>query len=174
MPQEGTVLLVESDEGERDRLGKALEQAGYQVIACPGPTAPAYTCIGGREGYCPLLERADVVVLDPWLAGDELGVGTSPDELFALYTGSGRTVVAIDAVRLDPVPRGGMIRLDRHPEARAVVAAVRVAGEVGVAVLRRPLREGDGLLDRAGSGRVARQIGGRLRAAGHLELREDR
>jgi hypothetical protein len=147
MPQEGTVLLVESDEGERERLGQALEEAGYQVIACPGPTAPDYTCIGGREGYCPLLERADVVVLDPWLAGDEFGVGTPPEELFGRYAGSGRTVVAIDAVRLDSVARGSMIRLDRHPESQAVVAAVRVAAEADGFVLRRPLEEGDGLLD---------------------------
>lgn len=147
MPQEGTVLLVESDEGERERLGKALEHAGYQVIACPGPTAPDYACIGGREGYCPLLERADVVVMDPWLAGDEIGVGTSPDELFALYAGSGRTVVAIDAVVLDPVARGSMIRLDRHPEVQALVGAVRVAAGVDGFVLRRPLGEGEGLLD---------------------------
>jgi hypothetical protein len=147
MPQEGTVLLVESDEGERERVGSALEEAGYQVIACPGPTAPDYTCMGGREGYCPLLERADVVVLDPWLAGDEIGVGTSPDDLLALYVGSGRTVVAIDAARLDPVERGSMIRLDRHPEAQAVVAAVRIAAEADGFVLRRPLRDGDELLD---------------------------
>lgn len=146
MPQEGTVLLVESDEGERERLGKALEGAGYQVIACPGPTAPDYTCIGGREGYCPLLERADVVVFDPWLAGDEIGVGTSSDELLALYAGSGRTVVAIDAAPLDPVA-GNMIRLDRHPEAQAVVAAVRVAPEADAFILRRPLEDDDGLLD---------------------------
>lgn len=57
------------------------------MSACPGPTAPDYTCIGGREGYCPPLERADVVVLDLWLAGDGIGVRTSPDELFALYAG---------------------------------------------------------------------------------------
>jgi hypothetical protein len=143
MPQEGTVLLVESDEGERERLGNALEQAGYQVIACPGPTAPEYNCIGGREGYCPLLERADVVVLDPWLAGDEIGVGTSSEELFALYAGGGRTVVAIDATPLDAVARGSMIRLDRHPESQAVVAAVRVAAEADGFVLRRPLGDAD-------------------------------
>jgi hypothetical protein len=147
MPEKGTVLLVESDAPERGRLGKALEEAGYQVMACPGPTAPDYTCIGGREGYCPLLERADVVVLDPWLAGDEIGMGTSSEDLLALYTGSGRTVVAIDAVCLDPVARGSMIRLDRHPDAQAVVAAVRMAAEVDGFVLRRPLAEGDGLLD---------------------------
>ena len=147
MPQDGTVLLVESDEGERERLGKALERAGYQVIACPGPTAPDYTCIGGREGYCPLLERADVVVLDPWLAGDEIGVGTTSDDLLTLYAGTGRTVVAIDAVRLDPVARGSVIRLDRHPEAQTVVAAVRIAPEVEGFVLRRPLEDDERLLD---------------------------
>jgi hypothetical protein len=147
MPEEGTVLVVESDAPERERLGKALEEAGYQVIACPGPTSPGYTCVGGREGYCPLLERADVVVLDPWLAGDEIGVGTSPEDLLALYAGSGRTVVAIDAVRLDPLARGSMIRVDRHPEAQAVVAAVRVAPEVEGFVTRRPLSEGNGRLD---------------------------
>lgn len=147
MPQDGTVLLVESDEGERERLGTALEGAGYQVIACPGPTAPDYTCIGGREGYCPLLERADVVVLDPWLAGDEIGVGTTSDDLVALYAGSGRTVVAIDAVHLDPIAQGNIIRLDRHPEARSVVAAVRIAAEVEGFVLRRPLGDDERLLD---------------------------
>ena len=146
MPQDGTVLLVESDEGERERLGTALEGAGYQVIACPGPTAPDYTCIGGREG-CPLLERADVVVLDPWLAGDEIGVGTTSDDLVALYAGRGRTVVAIDAVHLDPIAQGNIIRLDRHPEARSVVAAVRIAAEVEGFVLRRPLGGDERLLD---------------------------
>jgi hypothetical protein len=49
MPDEGTVLLVESDHAESERLGRALENAGYEVITCPGPTAPEYACIGGRE-----------------------------------------------------------------------------------------------------------------------------
>ena len=152
MPEKGTVLLVESDEPERRRLGKALEEAGYEVIACPGPTGPDYTCIGGREGYCPLLERADVVVLDPWLAGDEIGVGTTSDQLLALYAGSGRSVVAIDAVRLDPIAQGNIIRLERHPEAVSVVAAVRIAAEADGFVLRRPLEEGDGPLVEHGEG----------------------
>jgi hypothetical protein len=40
-----------------------------------------------------------------------------------------------------------MIRLDRHPEAQAVVAAVRVAAEADGFVLRRPVQEDDGLFD---------------------------
>ena len=45
MPEEGTVLLVESDHAESERLGRALEDAGYEVITCPGPAAPEFACI---------------------------------------------------------------------------------------------------------------------------------
>lgn len=139
MPDEGTVLLVEADEGERERLGKALEDGGYQVIACPGPTAPDYRCIGGREGYCPLLERADVVVLDSWLTGDELGVGTSSDELLDLYTGAGRPVVVLGSGGWrQPFAEGRVIYLDDRPGASETVAAIRTAPEVEGFVLRRP------------------------------------
>jgi hypothetical protein len=131
------VLLVEANDGERERLGDALEHAGYQVMACPGPTTPDYTCIGGWEGYCPLLERADVVVLDTWLASDEIGVGTTSDELLELYAGSGRTVVAIGpGGSLSPYAGGHVVCLDQRPEASEVLAAVRVAPEVDGFVLR--------------------------------------
>lgn len=143
MPEEGTVLLV-ADEGERERLGEALEGAGYQVIACPGPTAPEYTCIGGREGYCPLLERADVVVLDTWLVGDEVGVGTSSDELLQLYAGCGRTVVAIGSGgSLSPYAGGSVVCLDERPDAGQVIAAVRTAPEVEGFVFRGSLGESE-------------------------------
>jgi CheY-like chemotaxis protein len=138
MPGEGTVLLVESDPNESERLGEALEDAGYRVIACPGPTAPEYTCIGGRQDHCPLLERADVVVLDTWLAGDEMGVGTSSDELLELYAASGRTVVALGAgggLR-SPFAAGHVVHLAERPDVPEVVAAVRTAPAVEGFVLR--------------------------------------
>ncbi|MGH2630167.1 MAG: hypothetical protein ACRDHI_06375 [Actinomycetota bacterium] len=96
MRQEATVLLVEADAPERERLGTALEDGGYEVITCQGPVAPDHTCIGGREGYCPLVERADVVVFDPWLPGDDAGIGTSSDRLLELYLNSGRTTVVLN------------------------------------------------------------------------------
>jgi hypothetical protein len=140
MPEEGTVLLVEADEAERERLGQALEDGGYQVMACPGPTAPDYTCIGGREGCCPLLERADVVVLDSWLAGDELGLGTPSDDLLDLYTGAGRPVVVLGSGGWrQPFAEGRVIYLDDRPDASETVAAVRSAPDVEGFVLRRPL-----------------------------------
>lgn len=140
MPDEGTVLLVEADEGVRERLGSALEDAGYEVIACPGPTAADYTCIGGREGYCPLLERADAVVLDLWLAGDEVGTGTSSEQLLEMYAASGRTVVTLGPGGWqDPYARGHVIHLEDHPAEREVVSAVRAAPDAKGFVFRGPL-----------------------------------
>ena len=137
MPQDGTVLLVESDEAESRRLGRALEGAGYEVVACPGPSAPDYRCIGGREGYCPLVERADVVVLDPWLAGDEIGVGTSADTLVRLYAGRGRTVLLLGSAGwLDPFIGGHIVGLGERPDAGELVDAVRSAPGAEGLVLR--------------------------------------
>jgi hypothetical protein len=110
MSNQGTVLLVEADEGERERLGSALEDAGYELIACPGPTAPDYICIGGREGYCPLLERADAVVLDLWLAGDEVGMGTLSDQLLEMYHSSARTSQAPSPSRVSNRPGTSALR----------------------------------------------------------------
>ena len=141
MPGEGAVLLVESDPAELERLGHALEFAGYEVIACPGPAAPDYACIGGREGYCPLVERADVVVLDPWLAGDEYGVGTTADALVDLYANRGRTVILLGSVGwLDPFTGGGghVVGLGDRPDAAEVVAAVRSAPGSDGFVFRGP------------------------------------
>lgn len=144
MPYEGTVLLVESDEAESKRLGRALEEAGYEVIACPGPSAPDYTCIGGREGSCPLVERAEVVVLDPWLAGDEIGLGTSADTLVELYAGRGRTVLLLGSVGwLDPFIGGHVVGLGDKPGAFDLIEAVRSAPGADGLVLRGPR----GLLD---------------------------
>lgn len=139
MPGQGTVLLVESDEAESERLGRALEEAGYEVVACGGPSAPDYTCIGGREGFCPLVERADVVVLDPWLAGDEIGARTSADTLVQLYAGRGRTVLLLGSVGwLDPFIGGHVIGLGDRPEASDLIEAVRSAPGAEGLVLRGP------------------------------------
>jgi CheY-like chemotaxis protein len=90
-----TVLLVEADTGDRELLGSWLEDEGFGVLACPGPRAPGYVCVGGREGTCPLIEPAEVVILDLRLPGEDTIEGTSASELLALYTSSGKPVVAI-------------------------------------------------------------------------------
>jgi DNA-binding response OmpR family regulator len=91
------VLVVEHDAELRDRMGEWLEEAGFDVLACPGPTRPDYTCVAGREKPCPLAHAADVVVLDLWLASDSVLSGTSSTELLTYYLSSEKPVVALSA-----------------------------------------------------------------------------
>src|SRR5438067_1513658 len=59
-----SILLVERDKVTADRLAGWLEDAGFDVLACPGPSAPGYRCVGSLRGSCPLVEPVDLVVLD--------------------------------------------------------------------------------------------------------------
>jgi hypothetical protein len=118
------VLVVEADGAERDRYASALESAGFQVLTCPGPTEPDYTCVGAREGTCPLLEEAAVVVLDMSLDSEALLIGTPAEELLGLYLTSGRPVVVLGS-RAGPTLEGQLVRLRRHVDDEQVVATVR-------------------------------------------------
>ena len=91
----GTVLLVESDAQERERLAAGLEDAGFEVTLCPGPTGPDYTCVGARTLECPLAKGASVVVLDMWLEGEDLMEGTPAEELIDVYLLAGHRVIAL-------------------------------------------------------------------------------
>jgi hypothetical protein len=120
----GGVLVVEADTAERERFGSALEAAGFQVLTCPGPTEPDYTCIGARGGICPLVEEAVVVVLDMSLDSEALMTGTPAEEILGLYLTSGRPVVVLGS-RPGAGIEGQLVRLRRHAEGDALVAAVR-------------------------------------------------
>ena len=121
-----TVLVVEADFVERERLGDALEAAGYEVLLCAGPLEPDFACIGGREGWCPLLDKADVVVLDLMLESDVVGVGTPSSELLRLYVASGKNVIALgpsDFARQSN-SEGTLVYLPWLPDRLDLVAAV--------------------------------------------------
>ena len=122
------VLVVESEERERDRLAAWLEDDGFRVIRCPGPTSPDYTCVGSREGACPLVEGAAVVVLDLDLPGQDEMKGATAEELLSLYLEAGRPVVAMGPWhrRLDPFAGERVAWMPRHPERTALLDAVRV------------------------------------------------
>ncbi len=126
-PRATTVLMVEADGDERNRLGTALERAGYRVIRCTGPTGPDYSCVGGREGRCPLVDDAGMVVLDLWLASDEALEGTSSDELLRLYLACGRPVITLGSPERWNHSYAGeqVIRLDRRPGEEELVGLVR-------------------------------------------------
>ena len=119
------VLLVEPDKDERSRLSEALVAEGYGVLTCPGPTRPDYTCVGDRLGRCPLIEPAEVVVLDLRLPGEALLTGTTAAELLTLYVSWGRPVVAIGGAGSDRDLYGGQVEFVRpNPDADELIGAV--------------------------------------------------
>jgi CheY-like chemotaxis protein len=118
------VLLVEADADERDRLGSWLEDEGFDVITCTGPTEPDYTCVGARAGACPLVEAASVVVLDMSTRSEGVMQGTAAEELLGLYLFAGARVVALASHPGEEI-RGSLIRMRRHPEREDLLRAVR-------------------------------------------------
>jgi hypothetical protein len=119
----GTALIVESDEQEGERLAACLEDAGFEVTLCPGPSGPDYTCVGARTLECPLAKGASVVVLDMSLDGDDLLEGTPAEELLNVYLLAGHRVIALGLQPHDEVP-GRAVRLHRHPEDEELVRAI--------------------------------------------------
>lgn len=119
----GPVLVVEADPLERERFGSWLEAAGYDVLLCPGPTEPDYTCVGVREGTCPLLEEAALIVLDMSTESEAVMMGTAAEEILGLYLLSGRRVLVLGSHPGDEI-EGQLRRLHRHPEPVELLAAV--------------------------------------------------
>lgn len=117
------VLLVESDPVERERLAAALEGDGFQVVLCPGPTAPDYACVGARVGRCPLATDGCVVVIDMDQDGDAAVSGTSAEELLDFYRQAPHPVVALCA---RPIARDDarVLELRRHPDTDMLLTAV--------------------------------------------------
>lgn len=119
----GTVLVVEADDQERERYGTWLEDSGFDVLTCPGPTEPDYTCVGARDGVCPLVEEADIVVLDMSLESEAVLVGTAAEEILGMYLFKGCRIVALGSHPGDEV-HGQLVRLHRHPERDRLVESV--------------------------------------------------
>jgi hypothetical protein len=124
---ERTVLVVARTPEARRTIGSRLEDEGEDVMACPGPGAPDYTCIGSRGERCILAEAADVVVIDLELAGDVAMSGTPGWHFLLYYVSLGKKVVAIvgsdDPVR--PMPEDQVAVVRRPAEPREIVDAIR-------------------------------------------------
>jgi len=121
-----SVLLVEADPEERERFGTWLDEAGFEVVTCPGPTGPDYTCLGGREGTCPLVVEADAVVIDLALESEIVLTGPFAEELLALYAYSDKPLVVLGRKgRTQHVAEGRIARVGRHPARDELVGTVR-------------------------------------------------
>ena len=117
------VLLVQADEEERERIASWLEEAGFDVAGCPGPTGPDYTCVGSRGGICALAEGAGVVILDMSLESEAVMTGTPAEELLAMYLFGGHKIVALGSHPGGEVP-GQLVRMHRHPDRESLLDAV--------------------------------------------------
>jgi CheY-like chemotaxis protein len=120
------VLVVEADPAARRRMGGWLADAGYEVIMCPGPQAPDYTCLGGRGLPCPLPAIADVVVLDLELKSDWVYEGTPGWRLLSYYQSRGKPVVALtgDGVLNLEAERESLITIPRSSDQDRFLRAV--------------------------------------------------
>jgi hypothetical protein len=119
-----TVLLVEADADERDRFGAWLEDEGFDLLVCGGPTEPDYTCIGARTDACPLAAEATVVILDMSLDSEAVVMGTAAEELLGMYLMSGHPVIVLGSHGGEEIA-GQLVRLRRHPRREELIEAVR-------------------------------------------------
>lgn len=108
------ILVVEFDADERNRISQWLEEAGFDVLVCPGPSAPDFTCVGGRTGRCPLAEAAGLVILDLSLGSDLFMTGTPAWEIMLFYAELGKKLIVIsgheEAVSARPDDRVAVVR----------------------------------------------------------------
>lgn len=103
------ILIVERDAAVRERVSTALVYAGYEVMVCPGPQGPTYSCVAGWGPPCPLTRSARSVVLGD-VEGDYAMIGTPRWMMLEYYEGLGKSVVGIhelDGLLSAPVKREG-------------------------------------------------------------------
>lgn len=122
------LLLVESEGWLGELLAGWLREEGFEVVVCPGPQGPDFSCRGmAREG-CPLAHDADVVVLDLELDSDLLLCGVPAWELLHLYRRLGKRVIVLagseDVMR--PLPGDRLAVLRRPPERETLSEAVGI------------------------------------------------
>jgi hypothetical protein len=123
---ETTVLVIEPKPDTRERIASWLEAGGYDVLECPGPSAPDFTCVGSRGGVCPLVETADVVVLDLSLASDRALQGTPGWELLFYYYEHNKRIVVLSGRHdpLVPLPEDRIAVIPRGSSHDTLVATV--------------------------------------------------
>jgi CheY-like chemotaxis protein len=141
-----SVLVVESDELQRGRLGTWLAAEGLVVLYCPGPTAPDYSCVGTRTGECPLVEAAAAVVLDVRLESDLIMEGASSFDLLSYYRSRELPLVLLadaeDGVGLLAEP--GVEVLVGPVQREALIGSIRRAMAGGDPEARLDLASGQG------------------------------
>jgi hypothetical protein len=121
-----TVLLVGPDREDRERFGGWLESAGIDPINCPGPHAPDFTCLGTLNALCPLVNLADVAVLDVRRLPGASTAGLPGWRLLRYYLEHGKPVVVIADRYRKPTFRPEQVFVLRpNPGRESLLLAVR-------------------------------------------------
>jgi len=121
-----TVLLVEPDSADRERFGAWLESAGIDPINCPGPHAPDFSCLGTANASCPLVNLADVAVLDVRRLPGVSTAGLAGWRLLRYYLEHGKPVVVIaDRYRKPRFRPEQVLMLRPGPGRESLLLAVR-------------------------------------------------
>lgn len=89
------VLLVEEDDTMSGRLERWLEDDGYAVLRCRGPSSAVDRCPAAGNEVCPLAEVADAVVLDVRFDADAVMEGIPGWQLLDAYRATGKPIVAL-------------------------------------------------------------------------------
>ncbi len=129
------VLVVQRDHAVAEHMAAKLRSAGYETELCGGPEQEPCPMVGDMP--CPLVDRADVLVYDAWIAGDAAGGEQLVSQLRELYVDLPIVLTSVD----DSVAwaeRDGPHRvfpLGSQPTDTELVEAIEVAsGDQGMAV----------------------------------------
>lgn len=126
-PSGGTVLVVSSDAGLLEQVAGWVGGDGFEVVMCPGPHRPDYSCMGLRGERCPLDVVADLTVLDLHPAGADFADETGRAALVKQYQAGGRPVLVLteDGASEFQAATAGAAFLERTADRGALLATVR-------------------------------------------------
>jgi DNA-binding NtrC family response regulator len=129
------VLVVQRDQSIAREMAASLQDAGYETELCGGPEQEPCPVI--TDMPCPLVDRADVLVYDAWVAGGAAGGHARVSALRDVYVDLPVVLTSVDA-SVGWVEREGphrVIPLSGRPTDTELIDAVESAlGEQGMAV----------------------------------------
>lgn len=129
------VLVVQRDQAVAEQMAVDLRRAGYDTEMCGGPEVEPCPVI--QDLPCPLVDRADVLVYDAWVAGGSEAGHRLVSELREVYVDLPVVLTSVDG-SLDWVERDGphrVVPLGPRPAIDDLVAAIELAlTEQGMAV----------------------------------------
>ncbi len=129
------VLVVQRDPAVADRMSASLQRAGYETELCGGPEREPCPVVADLP--CPLVDRADVLVYDAWVAGNAVGGHQLVSELREVYVDLPVVLTSVDG-SVDWAEREGphrVIPLGSRPSDTELIEAIESAlSDQGMAV----------------------------------------